>query len=97
MSVLSLHYHCAARGECDAAKRHWHVWGKTPEIAGCPNGRGVCQKPFLHALHNTLFQMMLSGTSQQQGRSHGEPAAGLGNIAIIYIAMTRQVVAIDIE
>ena len=37
-------------------KRHWHVWGKTPEIAGCPNGRGVCLDPYLHVLHSDEFK-----------------------------------------
>ena len=46
---------CAARGEYDAAMT-LNVWGKTPEIAGCPNGRGVCLDPYLHVLHSDEFK-----------------------------------------
>ena len=52
--MLSLYYLFAAR-EYDAAMT-LNVWGKTPEIAGCPNGRGVCLDSYFHVLHNDEFK-----------------------------------------
>ena len=54
-----MHSLCAARGDNDSTKRHWNVWGKTPEIAGCPNRRGVCQEPYLHVLHDAVHRDLI--------------------------------------